>query len=187
MVASHKQGLRSVTIYWKVCRKAFAEISWMRQGPALNGRQRRLVYRTPTRFWSCQPLKCLSPWPKPPHTGASRMQTPWLAKKWCSKSQPLSYSGYCVLSITLRVSMAPVSSPPTSSLPPALIVYQVLLCFYLFSNFQVFPTVLVSESSLLCCSNMVWGLNFFFQTHMAIIKNVDSGSELSGLSPDYIS
>jgi hypothetical protein len=83
--------------------------------------------------------------------------------------------------------MAPVSSPPTSSLPPALIVYQVLLCFYLFSNFQVFPTVLVSESSLLCCSNMVWGLNFFFQTHMAIIKNVDSGSELSGLSPDYIS
>lgn len=109
---------------------------------------------TPTSK-SCQSLKCLSLWPKLSHPGASRMQTPWLAKKWCSKSWLLSYSGYCSLSITLRVSMAPAPSPPTSSLSPALIVYQVLLCFYLSSNFQHFPTVLVSESSLLCCSNMV--------------------------------
>lgn len=75
----------------------------------------------------------------------------------------LSISGYYIQPITLRVPMSPVSFLPTSSPSSASTVYLMLLHFYLFSNFQVFPTVLVSESFLLCCSNMVWGLIFYFK------------------------
>lgn len=101
--------------------------------------------------------------PSSPLLGPPGCRLPDWPRSNVAKVSILPISGYCIQSIALSVSVAPVSSPPTSSPSPAPTVYLMLLHFYLLSNFQAFPTDLVHESFPLCCSNMAFDLIFYFK------------------------